>query len=309
VFLPVFPKDPAWLRRIAVPAFIILPVCGILAQQAGRPQFEVTAVKLNTGCGGPGRGSGGASSPGRVTLECAELRDLILTAYAIYGNGANSGPRSFRMPVLGGPGWVDSDRFDIAAKAEGNPAPSQMYGPMLQALLEDRFQLKVHRETKELPVYFLTTTKGGPKLRQAREGSCVVSDINHPAPSPAPGASNPRTCGSESTGPEGTFDMYGATIADLCTQLAIRLDRDVIDKTGLAGMFDIHLEASRGDLFPRFVAGRSTGKGDSPPLAGDPAAGPSIFTALQQQLGLKLESGKGPADVIVIDRVEKPSAN
>jgi uncharacterized protein (TIGR03435 family) len=243
-----------------------------------------------------------------MTLECAELRDLILTAYGIYGNGS-SDQRSFRMPVLGGPGWVDSDRYDIAAKAEGNPPRSEMYGPMLQALLEDRFQLKVHRETKEVPVYFLTTAKGGSKLRQARAGSCIASDINHPAPVPAQGASNPRTCGSESTGPEGTFDMYGATMADLSTQLAIRLDRDVIDKTSLTGRFDIHLEVSRADLSPRFLAGRGTGEADSPPLANEPGAGPSIFTALQQQLGLKLESGKGPAEVIVIDRVERPSSN
>src|SRR5438067_6869146 len=157
------------------------------------------------------------------------------------------------MQVVGGPGWIDSDRYDIVAKAEQNPPRTQLYGPMLRALLEDRFKLKVHRETKELPVYLLTIAKGGTKLQLTKEGSCIPADINHPLPQPSPGQPRPRACGSQTTGPDGTFDIYGATMASLCIQLAIRLDRDVIDKTGIAGMFDIHLEVSRADLAPRFV--------------------------------------------------------
>jgi uncharacterized protein (TIGR03435 family) len=268
--------------------------------------FEVTSIKPNPGCGGPGRGSGGAASPGRMTLECAELRDLILTAYGIYANGSNPNPRSFRMQVLGGPGWIDSDRYDIVAKAEGNPPRAQLYGPMLRALLEDRFKLKVHRETKEAPVYLLTIAKGGPKLRLAKEGSCVSTDINHPPPQPAPGQPRARACGSEVIGIDGTFDLYGATMAGFSTQLAIRLDRDVIDKTGIVGMFDIHLEVSRADLALRALAGGEVGQAD---LFASDSTGPSIFTALQQQLGLKLESGKEPVEFLVIDQIEKPSAN
>jgi uncharacterized protein (TIGR03435 family) len=271
-----------------------------------RPAFEVTAIKQNNRCGGPGRGSGGAPSPGRMTLECAQLRDLILTAYGIYANGGTPNPSSFRMQVLGGPGWIDSDRYDIAAKAEGNPPRAQMYGPMLQTLLEDRFRLIVHRETKEAPVYLLTIAKGGVKLRATKEGSCTSSDLNRPVTQPAPGKPTTRVCGSQVTGPDGTFDMYGATMANLCTQLGLRLDRDVIDKTGITGMFDVHLEVSRADLVLRSVAGGRAGQSD--PLTTADPTGPSIFTAVQQ-LGLKLESAKGSTDVLIVDRVERPSEN
>jgi uncharacterized protein (TIGR03435 family) len=272
--------------------------------------FEVASIKPNPTCGGPGRGSGGMASPGRMTLECAQLRDLILTAYGIYANGGSSDPRSFRMLVLGGPSWIDSDRYDIVAKAEGNPPPAQLYGPMLRALLEDRFKLKVHRETKESLVYLLTIARGGARLHPATEGSCVSADIHHPPPRPAPGQPNPRVCGSHVAGSDGTFDMHGATVADLSTQLGLRLDRDVIDKTGITGTFDIHLEVSRADLVPRVLAGGDAGQVDPSTrvLATDPT-GPSIFTALQQQLGLKLESAKGPVEFLVIDRVEKPLEN
>ena len=250
-----------------------------LSRTATAPAFEAASIKPNAGCGGPGRGSGGRPSPGRVTLECAELRDLILTAYGIYANGDSANPRGFRMQVLGGPGWIDSDRYDIVAKAEGNPPAAQLYGPMLRTLLEDRFRLKVHRETKEAPVYFLTIAKGGARLHPAKDVS-----------------------GSHVAGPDGAFDMYGASMESLSIQLAIRLDRDVIDKTGMAGMFDIHLEVSRADLEPRVVAGGEVGQAD-------PSSGSSFFTALERQLGLKLESGKGPVGFLVIDRVEKPSEN
>jgi uncharacterized protein (TIGR03435 family) len=131
--------------------------------------FEAASIKPNLGCGGPGRGSGGRPSPGRVTLECAQLRDLILTAYGIYGNGGSANPRGFRMQVLGGPGWIDSDHYDIVAKAEGNTPVATLYGPMLRALLEDRFKLKVHRETREVPVYLLAVAKSGAKLKPTQE--------------------------------------------------------------------------------------------------------------------------------------------
>jgi uncharacterized protein (TIGR03435 family) len=107
--------------------------------------------------------------------------------------------------------------------------------------------------------------------------------------------------------PEGTFDMYGATLESLSVQLALRLDRDVIDKTGLAGMFDIHLVVSRADLVLRNVAGGEVDP--SAPVVAADVTGPSIFTALQQQLGLKLEPGKGPVEFLVIDQIEKPSEN
>ena len=307
--MPKLTARKQWLAIAGLTA--ITAVIGMLDAPRSQAQslqadqtFEVTSIKLNQGCGGSGR-SGGQSSPGRMALECAQLRDLILTAYGIYANGASP-----RMQVLGGPGWIDSDHYDIVAKAEGNPPPAQLYGPMLRALLEDRFRLKVHRATKESPVYLLTIAKGGARLQLTKEGSCVSSDIKHPLPQPAPGQPHARACASQVTGPNGTLDMYGATLASLSVQLAIRLDRDVIDKTGIGGVFDIHLEVSRADLVPRALAGGEVRQVDpSTPVFAPDSTGPSIFTALEQQLGLKLESAKGPVEFLVIDQIEKPSEN
>ncbi|HEY4085362.1 MAG TPA: TIGR03435 family protein [Bryobacteraceae bacterium] len=272
--------------RIVIAIIVVAAAQGSFAQPRPRPEFEAAAIKLNKSCS-MGARSGGMASPGRITLECAELRDLILTAYEIYGGNAN--PTSFRMQVLGGPAWIDSDRYDFTLKAEGNASVPQMYGPMLQALLKNRFRLRVHRETREAPVFLLTVAKGGARLEAAKEGACLP------------------VCGSVKADPLGRVDMFGVTMADLATQLGMRLDRDVIDRTGLTGKFDVHLEVSPGELAARHVAGNSVSSADSQPAAD--LSGPSIFTALEQQLGLKLEPAKGQVTVLVIDSILRPSAN
>jgi uncharacterized protein (TIGR03435 family) len=274
--------------------------------QVSRPAFDVASVKLNTHCD-PSGPSGGRSTPGRIALQCADLRDLILTAYGIYGNGANPVPGSFRMQVVGGPSWMDSTRYDIVAQAAGNPPPSEMYGPMQQSLLEDRFKLKVHRETRDGAVYLLTRAKNGPKLRPTPEGACVVADIDHPRS--AERSSTPP-CGKVKISNGGqvvTVDIPGATIANLCSQLNLAMDREVIDRTGLAGRFDIHLEVTPADMRPTFVAGRVLDQPDQPAAADKD--GPSISVALQQQLGLKLEKGRGPVPVLVLDHIERLKDN
>ncbi len=255
-----------------------------------RPRFEAAVIKLNRDCARGGR-SGGMTTPGRITLECAELRDLILAAYEIYGGSAT--PASFRMQVLGGPAWIDSDRYDFTLKAGGNAAVAQMYGPMLRTLLEDRFRLRIHRETRDAPVFLLTVAKGGAKLQAAKEGSCL--------------SGRTPACGSVRADPHGQVDMFGVTMENLSTQLGMRLDRDVIDRTGLAGKFDVHLEVSPAELAARHVAGSAVSPADSQSAAD--LTGPSIFTALERQLGLKLEPAKGQATVLVIDYIERPSAN
>jgi len=293
------------MKRSWMFAGIVLTTASACAQTS-RPAFEVASVKLNTHCD-PNGPSGGQSTPGRVDLECADLRDLILTAYGIYANGANPAPGSFRMQVVGGPAWMDSTHYDIVAKANGNPPRSEMYGPMLQLLLEDRFKLKVHRETREGPVYVLTLARNGPKLRAAPEGACVITDIDHP---PEAGKSSMPACGKGKInrgGPVVTFDIAGATIANLCSQLNLVMDREVIDRTGLAGRFDIHLEVTPADLQLKSVAGRTVDQPGQPPA--DDNDGPSISVALQQQLGLKLETGSGPVPVLVVDHIERPTDN
>jgi uncharacterized protein (TIGR03435 family) len=265
---------------------------------AARPEFEVASVKLNTtGCAN-GRGGGGAPPSGRISVTCIAMKDLIQAAYGTFANGPNMNPGT--LQVLGAPGWVDSDSYDIEAKPAGNATVDQMYGPMLQVLLEDRFKLKIHRETRELPVYVLTVAKSGNKLQASREGSCLSLDPSHPPTQPQPGQPPISFCGRTSirrNGAKMTVDAFGIGMALFAgTTLSVRLDLDrpVIDKTGLQGIFDLHLEF---------------GAPNSLPVGAAADMSPSIFTALQEQLGLKLSPDKGPVDVLVVDHVERPSEN
>ena len=173
---------------------------------------------------------------------------------------------------------------------------------MMQALLEDRFKLKLHRENREIPVYELTVDKGGPKgLKTTQDGSCMV--IGHDDPPPGPGEPFPRLCG----GFVGD-DLNGSTMANLCRQFSVLTDRDVIDKTGITGVFDFHLESLWENSAP---ADRAAGSNNppGPPIRPDPA---DVFVAARTALkkfGLKLEPAKGLGEFLVVDRVEKPSEN
>jgi uncharacterized protein (TIGR03435 family) len=206
-----------------------------------------------------------------------------------------------RIPIEGGPSWIDSDRYQIEAKAEGAPGQEMIRGPMLQALLEDRFKLKIRRETREVPVYALTVAKGGPKnLQPAKEGSCIVLDVNHPPPPPEPGKPLQwRLCGM--FGRRSDFvEVRGTTMSNLSEQFSALLDRDVVDKTGIEGLFDIRLDLTPDDLSP----------GPSDPVApGNRNDESGLIFATVRKLGLKLESAKGPGQFLVIDHVERPTVN
>jgi uncharacterized protein (TIGR03435 family) len=192
--------------------------------------------------------------------------------------------------------------FDVNAKPLGEASIAQMYGPMLQTLLEDRFGLRIHRERKELPVYVLTVAPGGPRLTATAPGTCVRFDPSNPPPQPRSGQAPVALCGRTSikrNGPVLTIDAFGVQMAQFAgVTLSVRaeLDRPVIDRTQLAGMFDIHL-AFRPDL---------TAAQDGSAAPGD--TGPSIFTALRE-LKLRLSPGKGPVEVLVVDRITQPSEN
>lgn len=292
-------------------AFIVLQVVvGLLnapnshAQSpAARPAFEVASVKLDTGCGN-GR-AGTLQPPGKLNLECITLLNLIRTTFA-YAKG--SGMNYTRIQILGGPDWIDSDQYDIVAKADSKVRFEQMAGPMLQGLLEERFKLKIHLETRELPVYTLTVAKSGLKLQALKEGSCTSIDLNSPLPA-APDQQPTDFCGRmtmKRNGPILTIGAHGITIAGFSSGLlASRLDRPVIDKTGIMDQFDFHLEFSPANTTSGVLSQDGI---DGASVAPSPE-GPSIFTAVQEQLGLKLAPGKGPVEVLVIDHVEKPSEN
>lgn len=157
------------------------------------PKFKVASVKAcKTGGaapegGGPkgGRGAGGTSSPIRLDLPCLPLRFFIQLAYIIPPGGLNSGAQNATLE--GGPAWIDSERYQIDANADGPTSKDAMNGPMLRALLEERFQLKTHRETRQVPVYALTVAKGGLKIHPANGGSCAPRDLTQPSLVPPAG--------------------------------------------------------------------------------------------------------------------------
>ena len=195
--------------------------------------------------------------------------------------------------IYGGPGWINSERYAIDAKAEDPQTQEMMRGPMMRTLLEDRFKLRVRRETRQGPVYELTVAKGGPKLEPVENGSCTpIEDFDFRKL--APGQKPPLLCNGAMV-QSGKLAFLAMSVADFCQNLAWNaFDRPVIDKTGLSGKFNFRLEFAPDEVAP----GAPT----------DPA-GPSISSALQQQLGMKLERATGPVESLVIDHVERPSEN
>jgi uncharacterized protein (TIGR03435 family) len=278
--------------------FIMAALAASLRAQT-RTQFEVASIKPS-GAADDQHCEGGGVSPGRLAIPCATLRELIQYAYGFYANGMTMAPR--QLQILGAPAWTDSRHYDLEATAENHERGEMMAGPMLQALLEDRFHLKVHRETREQPVYSLTIAKSGLKTEPLRE-ACIPRDVLAEEERPAPGQKPPNFCNivrMRSNGRDMTFDGHAMTMADLAASLG--LDRKVIDKTGIAGIFDFHLEFALDGTTPGTPFGRG------PAFAQPDNASPSIFTAIQE-LGLRLESDKGPVEFLVIDHVEKPSEN
>jgi uncharacterized protein (TIGR03435 family) len=225
--------------------------------------------------------------------------------------GAGFGAR--RMDVQGGPGWLDADRYDVLAKSEGNGAALSAT-PMLQTLLEDRFKVKVHKEVRNSPVYILTVANGGIKLQPTKEGSCTPIDLNNLQPPmlPKPGEPMPRYCGlggrRTSNGSLTVEDWYGVTMSEFAGRFLLgHVDVPVVDKTGLVERFDVHIEFVR----EYRVSGPVSVNGVVTPDLQAPvdSSGPTIFSALERQLGLKLSPGKAPLDVIIVDHAERPSAN
>lgn len=283
--------------------------CGTLfAQTAPRPSFEVASIKPVANCAGMRGFQSG--SPGRVTLTCVSVRSLARMAFGAF-SGESLNTRM--LEVTGGPAWIDSELYDITAKAEGAASIPQMLGPMLQSLLEDRFQLRAHRESKETPAFALTVAKGGPKLQPAKEGGCIPIDLNHPTrPQFKPGEAPPRYCGggmTKSTGSTLHAEWYGVTMDEFAGRMLSNVaGRPVVNQTGLTGRYDIAVDY----VSDMNLTAASRLNGETPaqiPAAPADSAGPTIFTAVQEQLGLKLAPAKTTAEVLVIDSAERPSQN
>ena len=297
----------AGLTALAVPVFV-----GIAHAQSGTPKFE--AVSIRSGCGEsdeqgkPARAGATLLSAERLD-QCGSVEMLIRTAYIWYAGGHFHG-RTIGPPIEGGPAWIHSDQYRIGAKADGTPGREAISGPMLQALLEDRFALRIHRETRLVPVYTLTAAKTGSKLQPFKEGTCVhfpQLQAGEKPPALKPGQMPCMNVVGLRNGPNMGLKAEGENLAAFSQLLSLALDRPVIDKTGITGTFNIHLEFAVDDSTPKFLPGADPQMQPAPP-SNDPA-GPSIFTAVQQELGLKLDKAEGPEEFIVIDHVERPSGN
>jgi len=203
---------------------------------------------------------------------------------------------AYRIPsfqIAGGASWVSSDRFDVECKAEDPKTDNGQLRLMLQSMLEDRFRLQLHRETKESAVYALVVAKGGPKIKSSSDQTSP-DDVG-----PAQTGDGPNH-GGVLLG-NGLLIGNAVALSRFATVLSPQLERMIVDRTNLAGRFDIRLHwTPDARELPQDVTGR--------PSQNDSDA-PSIFTAIQEQLGLKLEPAKGPVEVIVIDHAERPTVN
>jgi uncharacterized protein (TIGR03435 family) len=245
--------------------------------QPQRPRFEVASIKPSslTSTGGVGAGVGGASE------HAATVRFLLWFSYGVQP-----------FQIVGAPGWIDTDHFDIEAKAEDRNASPDQVRLMLQSLLEDRFRLKLHREARQSPIYSLVVAKGGPKTKLSLDQTSP--DVNGPS---LPGSPLPNH-GAIRFG-VGSFLGNAVPLSFFAKMLSQRLDRFVVDRTNLPGRYD-------------FLLQWKPGPGETPneaPGAGDIESRPSIFTAIQEQMGLKLESGREPVEVLVVDHIDRPSEN
>jgi uncharacterized protein (TIGR03435 family) len=307
----------AGMAAVTLPVMLgILNAPAIRAQTtAGAPKFEVASIKpcgkdASPGGGkqkgdGPGRAS---VSPGRLSTGCVFLANaeiapvgLIQRAYARLGI-RHVVPLGSAPPVSGGPAWIYSDLYSINATADGKASEALMEGPMLQALLEDRFKLKLHRVSREIPAYALSVAKSGAKLQPFKAGCVPVDFTKLPAPPPPAGQKNCNAMVGGRSGPNTTLEAQAITLDYFSKLLGLVLDRPVIDKTGLSGKFDFHLSFLVDETTPGALRTEFGQSSDVPPAA-------SIFTVLQEQLGLKLEPAKGAREFLVIDHVERPTEN
>ena len=310
-------KESRMLKPLAAAILSLLPPT-LCAQS-----FNVASIKPCTAADAtaplvPGGRSGGgtlSTSPGRFRIHCMSLQDLIRMAYTSDDPLLNGGGLSDTRQVMGGPSWAHSDSYSIeavtdnpVANGSGNrlntPGSMIMRGPMLRALLEDRFQVKVHRAVEEVSMYALVLAKGGLKLQPLGPGDRVVHDPLKPL-TPAEFAGPKPVCSTiigDTHGPNRTIHVTNS-LAAFAQALSVRVDRRVIDQTDITGTFDFHLEYAPDENTPGLPGAPNVSQSSDISPAG------SIFTALERQLGLKLVPIKGHHGYIVIDHADRPSQN
>ncbi len=253
-----------------------------------RSQFEVASIRYNRS-GDVNMGMA-AQPGGRFIARNVPVKVLIGAAYDV---------KDFQI-ISGSFSWINTERYDITAKApDGTPNGFDSLKPMLRSLLADRFKLTVHTDTRESPVFDLVATKGGLKPAPPKDASCAPPDPNNPQPRERrPFCDNVRLSTS-------LVEAYGIVMPRLAAALSEVFGRPVIDRTGFTGIFDAHLEFTPDETVGDTIVGGRGGES----LSATDLQKPSIFTALQDQLGVRVNASKGPLDVILVDRVERPSEN
>ncbi len=317
------------MNALRTPAFLTTVVAALFAQTAPpSPSFEVASFKL----AGPGSvpsnapvgyyimtGGPGTNSPGQFRCASVTLQALVLKAYDL---------RPYQLaaqPSIDGP-----ERYDIVAAVPDRVTKEQFNG-MIRNLLAERLGLTVHWETRELPIYELTVAKGGPKLREPEKAQPGAQAASEPPGAPADGRGQPLRLrlgqdGVPVTQP-GKPDLIAVmlnggvrlsarmkTVGDLLRALSSQIGRPVVDKTGLTGIYDYTLVYSPLGVVrpPGATANLAGSEGGSQPAIADAASdpAPTLTSAFETQLGLKLESKKGPVEVLIVDRVHRtPTEN
>jgi uncharacterized protein (TIGR03435 family) len=275
---------------LLAPLRTVASAVGQTSAPTARPRFEVASIKPSPFFD---RIMNVRPLPGRLTAD-ATLQVLMQYAYGV---------QPFQL--VGGPGWLTSDHYEIEARTDVSSNRDQLF-LMLQTLLEDRFQLRTHREMKELPVFMLVSNRGGFTLPAPADGACVDSSADAAAewvgsgrmafPGELPPAKG--RCGSVIVS---VAHVAGGKIAmsEFVRALSMMLGRTVLDRTGFTAPFDLQLDFVPDETTPAMP----------PPPPGASASGVPLTVALEQQLGLRLEPAKGPVDVLVVDQAERPSPN
>jgi uncharacterized protein (TIGR03435 family) len=249
----------------------ILMAASIAARQPGAPRFEVVSIKRSAPDAPAGQA--GPQPGGRYVLTNGPVRILISTAYPSQAN-----------EIVGAPDWVTYERYDVTAVAGRNVSSAELQS-MLRAMLAERFHLSARYDMAERPVYALLRARDdgtlGPRMRR----TLVTCDAAPAQPPPPAGPVPPCTARFTS----GSIAASGFSMEALAVNLARPAGRTVVDRTGLTDSFDFSLEYS------------------PDPLTGDAGDAPSLFTALQEQLGLKLQASRALVPVVVIDRIERPT--
>ena len=268
-------------------------------QQPSRPEFEVATIR-------PSAPSPEATVTARAHIDGAQVRWLSLTLKYYIATAYR-----VKQYQVSGPDWISSDRFDISATIPAGVSTTQM-PEMLQRVIEERFQLKMHREKKDFPVYALEITKGGLKIVvNPADPDAAKSDANTPANTNVSGSAQGISIdfgrGSSYTFANNRFEARKLTMPNVVRALELYTDRPVVDMTGLTGTYDFTLEVTAEDYQAMLIRAAVSAGVTLPPQALrllDDASIPSLFDAVQK-IGLKLDARKAPLDTIVVDDARK----